>query len=69
MVPSSKIYTMEVSALKRYVPPSEIRLGERDGLILIKVPEEYLGVVLSRGVSKLEKLRKKLSVDFRIEAR
>ncbi|MGC8994696.1 MAG: ATPase, partial [Pyrobaculum sp.] len=67
--PSRKIYSMVVSALKRYVPPSEIRLEERDGLILIKVPEEYLGVVLSRGVSKLEKLRRKLSVDFRIEAR
>ncbi|MGC9130064.1 MAG: ATPase, T2SS/T4P/T4SS family, partial [Pyrobaculum sp.] len=67
--PSRKIYSMVVSALKRYVPPSEIRLEERDGLILIKVPEEYLGVVLSRGVTKLEKLRRKLSVDFRIEAR
>jgi len=51
------------------VPPSEIKLEERDGLIVVKVPEEYLGVVLSRGVTKLEKLRRKLAVDFRIEPR
>ncbi|ABL87585.1 ATPase, PilT family [Pyrobaculum islandicum DSM 4184] len=67
--PSRKIYSMVVSALKRYVPPGEIKLEERDGLIVIKVPEEYLGVVLSRGVAKLEKLRRKLSLDFRIEPR
>jgi ATPase, PilT family len=36
---------------------------------VIRVPEEYLGVVLSRGVTKLEKLRRKLSMDFRIEPR
>ncbi|MFN3805178.1 MAG: PINc/VapC family ATPase [Pyrobaculum sp.] len=64
-----KTYSMVVSALKRYVPPGEIRLEERDGVIVIKVPEEYLGVVLSRGVTKLEKLKRKLSVEFRIEPR
>ena len=67
--PSRRVYSMVISALKRYVPPSEIKLEERDGLIVIRVPEEYLGVVLSRGVTKLEKLRRKLSVDFRIEPR
>jgi len=67
--PSRRVYSMVISALKRYVPPHEIKLEERDGLIVIKVPEEYLGVVLSRGVTKLEKLRRKLSVDFRIEPR
>ncbi len=64
-----KTYTMVISALKRYVPPSEIRLEERDGVIVVKVPEEYLAVVMSRGVSKLEKLRRKLSMEFRIEPR
>jgi ATPase len=67
--PSRRVYSMVISALKRYVPPSEIKLEERDGLIVIRVPEEYLGVVLSRGVTKLEKLRRKLSMDFRIEPR
>ncbi|MFZ8842317.1 MAG: ATPase, partial [Pyrobaculum sp.] len=67
--PSRRVYSMVISALKRYVPPSEIKLEERDGLIVVKVPEEYLGVVLSRGVTKLEKLRRKLAVDFRIEPR
>jgi len=67
--PSRRVYSMVISALKRYVPPSEIKLEERDGLIVVRVPEEYLGVVLSRGVTKLEKLRRKLSVDFRIEPR
>jgi len=67
--PSRKVYSMVVSALKRYVPPSEIKLEERDGVVVVKVPEEYLGVVLSRGVTKLEKLRRKLAVDFRIEPR
>ena len=67
--PSRKIYAMVVSALKRYVPPNEIKLEERDGVVVVKIPEEYLGVVLSRGVTKLEKLRKKLSVNFRIEPR
>ncbi|MEM0277559.1 MAG: PINc/VapC family ATPase [Pyrobaculum sp.] len=69
MGPSRRVYSMVVSALKRYVPPHEIKLEERDGVIVVKVPEEYLGVVLSRGVTKLEKIRRKLSVDFRIEPR
>jgi ATPase len=66
---SRKIRSMVISTLKRYVPPHEIRIEERDGLVVIRVPEEYLNIVLSRSVAKLEKLRKKFSVDFKIEPR
>ncbi|MGC8583237.1 MAG: PINc/VapC family ATPase [Thermoproteus sp.] len=65
--PSKKLFSAVVSALKRYVPPQEIRVEEADGVVVVKVPEEYLAVVASRGASKLDRLRRRFSVDFRIE--
>ncbi|CCC81714.1 PINc/VapC family ATPase [Thermoproteus tenax] len=66
--PSKKLYSAVISALKRYVPPQEIRVEEgEDGVVVVKVPEEYLSVVVSRGVNKLEKLRRRFAVDFRVE--
>ncbi|MFB6489720.1 MAG: PINc/VapC family ATPase [Thermoproteus sp. AZ2] len=65
--PSKKVYSAVISALKRYVPPQEIRIEEENGVVVVKVPEEYLGVVVSRGASKLERLRRRFSLDFRIE--
>ncbi len=65
--PSKKLYSAVISALKRYVPPQEIRLEEVDGVVVVKVPEEYLSLVATRGVNKLERLRRRFSVDFRIE--
>lgn len=65
--PSKKLLSAVVSALKRYVPPQEIRVEEVDGVVVVKVPEEYLAVVASRGASKLDRLRRRFSVDFRVE--
>ena len=64
---NKKLYSAVISALKRYVPPQEIRLEEVDGLVVVKVPEEYLAVVATRGANKLEKLKRRFSVDFKIE--
>ncbi|MBP1449707.1 MAG: Flp pilus assembly complex ATPase component TadA [Thermoproteus sp.] len=65
--PGKKVYSAVISALKRYVPPQEIRIEEENGVVVVKVPEEYLGVVISRGASKLERLRRRFSLDFRVE--
>ncbi|MEL9989864.1 MAG: PINc/VapC family ATPase [Thermoproteus sp.] len=65
--PSKKLFSAVVSALKRYVPPQEIRVEEADGVVVVKVPEEYLAVVATRGANKLERLKRRFSVDFRIE--
>ncbi|MEZ0249148.1 MAG: PINc/VapC family ATPase [Thermoproteus sp.] len=65
--PSRKLVSAVVSALKRYVPPQEIRVEEADGVVVVRVPEEYLAVVAARGANKLERLKRRFSVDFKIE--
>ena len=64
-----RIRSLIISTLKRYVPPNEIVVGfdSENNAVVIKVPEEYLGIVMSRGISKLEKIRRKYDVDVRVE--
>ncbi len=64
-----RIASAIVSTLKRYVPPRDVSIERSDdGALIIKVPEEYLHVVLSRGMNKLEKIRRKYHVDLRVES-
>ncbi len=63
-----KILLKIIRALKKYVPPSEIRVESRgEGLIIIKVPENYMGAIISRGLPKLETIKRKYNVDIRVE--
>ena len=65
-----KVMTRIVRALKKYIPPSEIRIEKTsDNVFVVKIPESYMGIAISRGLPKLEALKRKFNVDIRVEPR
>ncbi|MCG2863136.1 MAG: PINc/VapC family ATPase [Vulcanisaeta sp.] len=57
-----------VRVLKKYVPPEEITIVRGDdGSIIIQVPDAYIGVAISKGLPKLENLRRKFNVQLKIK--
>ncbi|GGP21765.1 ATPase [Thermocladium modestius] len=56
--------------LRKYVPPSELSI-EYGGpnTVVIRVPEGYMGITISRVLPKLEGLKRKYNVDIRVEPR
>jgi len=64
------VITRIVRALKKYIPPSEIRVEKTGGnTFVVKIPESYMGIAIARGLPKLEALKKKFNVDIRVEPR
>lgn len=57
-----KVEKQIVKVLKRYVPVREIRFEPDEEGLVIRVPEEYLNVVLARGLPKLERIRRKYGI-------
>ncbi len=65
-----KVILRIVRALKKYIPPSEIRVEKAgEGTYVVKIPESYMGIAIARGLPKLEALKKKFNVDIRVEPR
>lgn len=56
--------------LRKYVPPSELSI-EYGGpnMVVIKVPEGYMGITISRVLPKLENLKRKYNIDIKVEPR
>ncbi len=65
-----KVMTRIVRALKKYIPPNEIRIEKTaDNVYVVKIPESYMGIAISRGLPKIEALKRKFNVDIRVEPR
>ena len=65
-----RVITRIVRALKKYIPPNEIRVERvSEGTYVVKIPESYMGIAISRGLPKLESIKKKYNVDIRVEPR
>ena len=65
-----KVILRIVRALKKYIPPNEIRVEKvGDNTFVVKIPESYMGIAIARGLPKLEALKKKFNVDIRVEPR
>jgi ATPase len=55
--------------LKKYVPPSEVSIEGGGDSITIRVPESYMGVVISKGLPKLEALSRRYNVEIKVRPR
>ncbi len=65
-----KVILRIVRALKKYIPPSEIRVEKTgENTYVVKIPESYMGIAIARGLPKLEALKKKFNVEIRVEPR
>jgi len=65
-----KVMTRIVRALRKYIPPNEIRIEKAaDNVYIVKIPESYMGIAISRGLPKIEALKRKFNVDIRVEPR
>ncbi len=57
-----------VRVLRKYVPPEEISIvKDDDGSIVIQVPDAYIGAVISKGLPKLENIRRKFNVQLKVK--
>jgi ATPase len=67
-VSDKRLINRIVRVLKKYVPPEEITIVRGDdGSIIIQVPDAYIGVAISKGLPKLENLRRKFNVQLKIK--
>ncbi len=65
-----KIVVKIMSVLKKYVPPSEVEVERVDeSTYAVRVSKSFLGVVVSRCLSKLESIKRKFNVDIRVETK
>lgn len=66
-VGDKRLISRIIRVLRKYVPPEEVSIikGE-DGSIIIQVPDAYIGVVISKGLPKLENIRKKFNVQLKV---
>ena len=55
--------------VSRYVPPNQIIVEPSEGALIIRVPPEYYNTLLSKGLPKIGKIKKKYKLDIRIEPR
>ncbi|WP_069806418.1 PINc/VapC family ATPase [Vulcanisaeta thermophila] len=69
-VSDRRVMSRIMRVLKKYVPPNEISIvrGE-DGSVVIEVPDAYMGVVVSKGLPKLENIRRKYNIQLKIKPR
>jgi len=58
-----------VRVLRKYVPPSELSIEDEGGEIIIRVPESYMGVVISKGLPKLEAIGRRYNVEIKVRPR
>lgn len=67
-VSDKRLISRIVRVLRKYVPPEEISIvrGGEDGSVIIQVPDAYIGAVISKGLPKLENIRKKFNVQLKV---
>ncbi|MCG2864673.1 MAG: PINc/VapC family ATPase [Vulcanisaeta sp.] len=67
-VSDKRLVSRIVRVLRKYVPPEEISIirGD-DGSIVIQVPDAYIGAVISKGLPKLENIRRKFNVQLKVK--
>ncbi|MFP3160304.1 MAG: ATPase, partial [Vulcanisaeta sp.] len=67
-VSDKRLVSRIVRVLRKYVPPEEISIVRGDdGSIVIQVPDAYIGVVISKGLPKLENIRRKFNVQLKVK--
>jgi ATPase len=67
-VSDKRLVSRIVRVLRKYVPPEEISIVRGDdGSIVIQVPDAYIGVVISKGLPKLENIRRKFNVQIKVK--
>ncbi|WP_054857420.1 PINc/VapC family ATPase [Vulcanisaeta sp. JCM 16159] len=66
-VNDKRLISRIIRVLRKYVPPEEISIvrGE-DGSVIIQVPDAYIGAVISKGLPKLENIRRKFNVQLKV---
>ncbi|MFB6469935.1 MAG: PINc/VapC family ATPase [Vulcanisaeta sp. AZ3] len=69
-VSDKRLLSRIIRILRKYVPPEEVTIvrGE-DGSIVIQVPNAYIGVVISKGLPKLESIGRKFNVQLKVKPR
>ncbi|ABW01146.1 PINc/VapC family ATPase [Caldivirga maquilingensis] len=53
----------------KYVPLDQVIVEPREDVLVIKVPQEYYGLVLSKGLPRIGRIKRRFRVDVRIEPR
>ena len=53
----------------KYVPLDQVIVEPREDVLVIKVPQEYYGLVLSKSLPRIGRIKRRFKVDVRIEPR
>jgi len=67
-ITDKRLVSRIVRILKKYVPPEEISIIKGDdNSIIVQVPDVYIGVVISKGLPKLESIGRKFNVQLKVK--
>jgi ATPase len=66
---SKRAVEQVLRVIGKYVPLNQVIIEPSEDTVVIKVPQEYYGVVLSKGLPRIGKIKKRFKVNIKIEPR
>ncbi|MFP3195631.1 MAG: PINc/VapC family ATPase [Caldivirga sp.] len=66
---SKRAVDQVLRVIGKYAPLNQVIIEPREDTVVIKVPQEYYGVVLAKSLPRIGRIKRKFKVDIRIEPR